>query len=180
MIDVGIIQRPTDEDWMRCKLAALITMGYRKVKTPPNDEWKHKMLKARHKPIHELRFFFVLDGIPSFVAGHLVRHVHSDPYVQTKRDDRVLTKDEFKGLRDRDVPLIMGWSMNAEELMTVANKRLCGKAHEKTREVVSDICNAVIEVNPEFEPFLVPQCVWHGGVCHEFERCGIPLAELLP
>ena len=64
-------------------------------------------------------------------------------------------------------------NMNAEELSTIAHKRLCTLASEETREVVRIICDKVIEVNPEFKELLVPNCVYRGGRCDEFDCCGL-------
>ena len=165
MVKVDVLRYPTEYDWELCKLCAITTLGLRKVVDKPDDEWKRRMLRARHTPIRSLHFLIRLDEVPSFVATHLARHVHMQPYIQTKRND--LQPDQHAG---RETPVIMVVDTNAEELMAIANKRLCGKAHERTREVVMDMSRAVIETNPEFKPFLVPFCMEYG--CHEFEPCG--------
>lgn len=162
---VEILRHPTEHDWELAKLCAITTQGKRKVVNPPDDEWKNRILRARHSPCRTLKFLIRFDTIPSFVATHLSRHVHATPFVQSKRDDLQADK-----MADRDTPVLMMLDVNAEELMTIANKRLCGKAHRKTREVVMDMCRAVIDVNPEFAPFLVPFCMEYG--CHEFASCG--------
>ena len=66
---VTCIEHPTDQDWIACKERALVTVGL-KVKTPPDDDWKRAILKARHSPIRRLRFSFKLEGIPSWVSVH--------------------------------------------------------------------------------------------------------------
>ena len=66
---VTCIEYPTDEDWVACKKRALVTVGL-KVKNPPDDKWKHDILKARHSPIRRLRFSFLFEGIPSWVSVH--------------------------------------------------------------------------------------------------------------
>jgi thymidylate synthase ThyX len=65
----------------------------------------------------------------------------------------------------------MVWDMNAEELLTIANKRLCKQASPETREVVKTMCELVKAACPEFEGLLVPNCVYHGGICHEMFSC---------
>jgi hypothetical protein len=169
---IEIIKHPSDYDWKLCKLAAITTVGKRRVVTMPNDEWKHKILRARHSPIRTLHFLIRLDGVPSFVATHIARHTHLTPFVQSKRDD--LQGDTEV---DRWTPVLMMVDINAEELMTLANKRLCGKAHEETRKTVRDMCEAVIETNPEFAPFLVPFCKQYG--CQEMHPCSDP-SKYLP
>ena len=69
-------------------------------------------------------------------------------------------------------PVDMMWSVNGEELITIANKRLCNLASKETRELVQMICDKVIQVCPEFKDELVPMCVRNGGVCYEMFPCG--------
>jgi len=155
---------------MLVKQCTLVTIG-KEAKTPPTDEWKRKMLEARHSPIRELRFVFLLTNIPYWVSVHLVRHhVGCQPYVRSQRNDRQSEYDRTKA--PQDAPVDMMWSMNAEALMTIANKRLCYKASPETRSIVMQMCSLVTSSNPEFEPFLAPMCDYHGCVCHEFESCG--------
>jgi thymidylate synthase ThyX len=167
---VEILKYPTEEDWMLCKTCTLVTVGKESNK-PATDEWKVKLLKANHSPIRTLQFCFRLTNIPSWVATHLVRHVHATPFVKTQRTDRNNGHD--RGADRQDTPVDMCWHMNAEELITIAHKRLCRQASPETREVVQAICDEVIKVNPEFKGLLVPNCYYRGGVCEEFYPCGL-------
>ena len=166
---VEILMHPTEEDWQLAKTCTLVTVS-KSSNIPPTDEWKVKLLKAVHSPVRTLQFCFRLTDIPYWVSVHLVRHVHATPFVSTQRDDRQ-TKYE-RGKAPQDAPVTMCWYMNAEELMTISHKRLCRQASKETREVVQAICDAVIEVNPEFKDLLVPNCVYRGGLCTEFNCCG--------
>lgn len=166
---VEILKHPTEEDWMLCKKCTLITVGKDSEK-PPTDEWKVKILKANHSPIRTLQFCFRLSNIPSWVATHLVRHVHSVPFVKTQRTDRNNGHD--RGADRQDTPVDMCWYMNAEELITISHKRLCTQASPETREVVKKICDEVVKINPEFEGLFVPQCYFRNGLCTEFNPCG--------
>lgn len=144
---------------------------WKNAKTPASEEWKVKLLRANHSPIRTLEFCFLLTDIPYWVSVHLVRHVHATPFVSTQRNDR-------QNMYDRDQApqgalVNMGWFMNAEELITVAHKRLCKQASNKTRELVQMMCDEVIKVNPEFKSLLVPNCVYRGGLCDEFKCCGL-------
>lgn len=159
---------PTNQDWIACKERALVTVGLN-IKNPPDDTWKKSILKARHSPIRRLRFSFKLEGIPSWVSVHLVRHIHAQPYVKSQRNDRQNNYDRTKAPQDSPVNMI--WDMNAEELMVVANKRLCNQASPETREVVKLMCEEVIKTNPEFREFLVPMCQYVGE-CKEMYPCG--------
>jgi len=72
----------------------------------------------------------------------------------------------------RNTPVDMILYCNAEELMTIANKRLCNKASEQTRLVVKMMCLEALDKMHELSGLLVPMCEYHGGVCHEIQSCG--------
>lgn len=101
----------------------------------------------------------------------LCRHVHATPFVKTQRSDRNNGHD--RSADRQDTPVNMCWYLNAEELITIAHKRLCRQASPETREVVQAICDEVIKVNPEFKDLLVPMCFYRGGICTEFYPCGL-------
>lgn len=162
---VELIKYPTAEDWILCKQCTLVTIG-RDVKYEPTLQWKHDILKARHSPIRVLNFVFKLE-VPYWVSVHLCRHIHAQPFVRTQRNDRQENYDRRKA--PQDTPVTMMWYMNAEELMVIANKRLCLQASEETREVVREMCLHVLEVCPEFAGLLVPMCQY--GKCNEMFPC---------
>jgi thymidylate synthase ThyX len=164
-----MIEYPNEQDWMAVKERALVTVGL-KAKSAPTGDWKKSILEARHSPIRRLRFSFLIEELPSWVSVHLCRHVHAQPYVRSQRNDRQSDYDRNAARQDSSVSMI--WDMNAEELLTIANKRLCAQASIETRAVVREICDQVIAFCPEFEPFLVPICKYHGNVCHEMFPCG--------
>lgn len=152
---ITLINAPTETDWMGVKERALVTVGKTAV-TPPSSEWKHKILEARYSPIRYLTYSFFLEEIPSWVSVHLVRHVHAQPYVKSQRNDRQDEYDRTKA--PQDAPVNMIWDVNAEELMVIANKRLCMQASPETRKVVKDMCVLAQKHTPELEGLLVPMC----------------------
>lgn len=162
-----LIKYPSAEDWMFCKQCALVTVGKNAV-TEPTQEWKHDILEARHSPIRVLQFAFELE-LPYWVSVHLCRHIHAQPFVKSQRNDRQSDYDRTKAPQDEKVKMI--WHMNAEELMTIANKRLCYKASKETRQIVQMMCDVVLQNCPEFNGLLVPMCKYHGGKCHEIIPC---------
>lgn len=164
---VTLLEYPTEKDWMECKRRALVTVGKKPI-SAPDAVWKDQILRARHSPIRYMRFSFLLEDIPSYVSVHLVRHVHAQPYVKSQRNDRQQDYDRTKA--PQDAPVNMIWDMNAEELMVIANKRLCNLADPFTRTVVCLLCSEVVNVCPEFAPHLVPMCVYLGG-CKEMNPC---------
>lgn len=167
---IELLKHPTDEDWMLCKKCTLVTVS-KDSDRPPTEEWKRKLLKANHSPIRTLQFCFRLTDIPYWVSVHLVRHVHAIPFVSTQRNDRQQKYD--RGKAPQDAPVSMCWYMNAEELITIAHKRLCTQASPETRDVVRRMCELVEETNPEFKGLFVPNCVYRGGLCDEFNCCGL-------
>jgi hypothetical protein len=171
IVKVELLTGPNELDWIGVKRRALVTIGKgRGYITPPNSEWRHRILEARHSPIRHLWYGFMIEDIPSNITAHLCRHIHAQPYVSSLRNDR---QDIIDGDAARpDTPVDMILDVNAEELMVIANKRLCGKAAAKTQEVVREMCRAAEMATPELKGLLVPMCIWHGGVCHEMKPCG--------
>ena len=172
---VEVIKYPTVEDWLLVKKCTLVTVG-KETNTPPTEEFKRDLLRARHSPIRELKFVFHLTDIPYWVSTHLCRHVHAQPYVKTQRNDRQSCYD--RNSAPQNAPVDMMWSMNAEEMIIIANKRLCRQASEETRKLVKQICKEVLKVCPEFEKELVPMCIRNGFICHEIFPCGKQTEEI--
>lgn len=172
-VKVTLIHFPDSEEWKECKQRALITIygkGLTRPKKEPSSAWKHKILEARHSPIRVLRYSFLIENIPSNIAVHFSRHKHAEPYNSSLRNDRQTVMDGDKAPRDTPINLIIDF--NAEELMIVANKRLCGKAAKNTQEITAQMCRLAEQATPELEGLLVPMCDYHGGICHEMEPCG--------
>lgn len=170
-VAVSLVYYPGKEELELCKRAVWVTMGKVGNPTEPiSSSLLKNLLRARHSPIRVLNFAFSITNIPSNIATHLVRHVHAVPFVSSLRNDR---QNRIDGdLAPRNTPVDMLFYCNAEELMIIANKRLCSKASEQTRQVVQMMCNEVLRYFPEFDGLLVPNCVYHGGVCHEINGCG--------
>lgn len=168
MSSVEILRHPTDEDWERCKMLAMNTIGKR-WSGEVTDEWKHKILKAEHSPIRTLMFTVRME-LPYWVSTHFVRHKYGvEHYVSSQRNDRQSNYDRTKAPQDAMVTHIM--DINAQELIQMAHMRLCGQAAPETKRVMIQICMAVEDVNPEFAPFLTAKCLANGG-CNEFRPCG--------
>lgn len=163
---VELTEWPGGKDWCGVKQRALVTIG-KKMVNQPDMGWKKSILKARHSPIRRLMFSFAME-IPYYVSVHLARHIHAQPYIKSQRNDRQSQYDRDAARQDTIVNMI--WDMNAEELMVIANKRLCRLADAKTRAVVDEMCRQVQEKCPEFEGLLVPMCEYAG--CKEMYPCG--------
>ena len=169
-MEIELRKYPDADDMLWMKQCTVGTMGRNSNKLP-TSEFVRKLLVARHSPIRELRFSYVIRDIPYWVSVHLVRHhVGFQPYVQSQRNDRQSEYDRTKAPQDQ--PVTMRITLNAEALMNLANKRLCAKASPETREVVQRMCRLAEKVVPELKGLLVPMCEYQGGVCHEIQSCG--------
>ena len=170
---VEILRYPTEEDWMWCKTCTLNTIG-KTATTLPSNEWKIKLLKSGHSPIREL-WFGIKMTVPYYVSVHFVRHhIGVNHYVSTQRDDRVFRDEEITRAdlpQGQMVTHIM--SVNAQELMFMARRRLCKQAEELTRKVMKAIVKEVHTKSIEFKEakVLVPNCVYRNGKCDEFFPC---------
>lgn len=168
-IEVEILRHPGEEDWKRCKMLALNTVGKKYMGKEIDDNWKEQILRAQHSPIRTLMFTIKLT-IPYFVSVHLVRHkIGIEHYVQSQRNDRQSEYDRELAPQNAMVSHII--DVNAEQLMFMANRRLCGQAETTTRYTMTKICQEVEKVNPEFKKFLVPMCK-KMNQCPEFKPCG--------
>ena len=166
-MNITLLKYPTDEDWAFAKQCALVTIG-KEMKTAPDMEWKHSILRARHSPIRTLQFAFYLEGVPYWVSTHLARHVHAQPFIRSQRNDRQSEYD--RNAARQDAPVDMIWYMNAEELMPIVEKRMCYLAALETRDVALVIRKLVLEQCPEFHDLLEPPCT-RMRTCREMYPC---------
>ena len=123
---------------------------------------------CEHSPIRTQMFWIQMLGIPTSVSVHLVRHKQGlEPFVQSNRPDRGGTADA-----GRNTPVDHSLIANAQALINVSLKRLCAKAAADTLATVMCLKNAVRQVDPDLAKYMVPQCVYRGGVCPERKPCG--------
>lgn len=168
-VSVEILRHPTDEDWRRCKMLALNTIGRKYAGSEVTEDWKRKILRSEHSPIRTLMFTIRVE-LPYWVSVHFCRHKYGvEHYVSSQRNDRQDMYDRTRAPQGAFVTHVM--DVNAAELMQMARMRLCRQASVETRMVMTLIRDAVVETNPEFADFLQPKCVIHGG-CNEFVPCG--------
>lgn len=165
---VELLRYPNDKDWKWVKTCTLNTVG-KKSLSEPTDEWKQKLIESEHSPIRELWFGIRME-IPYFVSVHFVRHhIGVNHYVQSQRNDRQDKYDRTSAPQNSIVSHIM--SINAQELIFMAHKRLCKQASEETRQVMKMIVDEVVKVCPQMKSVLVPNCAYRNGKCNEFFPC---------
>lgn len=125
--------------------------------------------KCGHSPIRTQLFWVQMSDIPTFVSVHLVRHsLGVTHYVKSNREDRVC----YSGDLGRRQPVNHAMLINAEALINIARKRLCGKTHEETYNVVQMIKEQVAYADPDLARFMVAECVFRGNKCFELKGCG--------
>ena len=172
-LNIELIKYPTEQDWVYVKQCTLNTVGRESTKAP-TEEWKRKLLDAEHSPIRDLWFGIKME-VPYYVSVHFVRHhIGVNHYVSTQRTDRTgVNRDEMP--QNTIVSHIM--TVNAQELMFMARKRLCNQADVTTRFVMQQIVKEVESKCPEFKDMLVPLCEYRNGKCTEFKPCGKELIK---
>lgn len=175
---VTLLKAPTDEDWKEVNRRARTTVGYTEG-VVPSTEWRHAILRARHSPIRYLRWSFLIEDVPYWVACELRTHVHDMPYVadfgvyiRSQRNDRQDKYDRNAARQDAAVNMII--DCNGEQIQVLANKRLCNQATAEARAVVREMCDAVERAEKAYIGLLVPMCGYCGGICHEMKPCGRP------
>jgi len=127
-----------------------------------------KLYRCEHSPMRTQMFWVEMRGIPNFVSVHFVRHkVGVEHYVQTMRDDRGAGE-----IANRLTPTNHAMLANAAALISMARKRLCRKAHSATVTAMELILDGVAEVDRDLAAYMVPECIYRGGVCHELKPCG--------
>jgi len=125
--------------------------------------------RSEHSPIRARWLWVMLQGVPSYVSVHLVRHkMGAEHYVQTHRED-------LAGVDPREVnrltPLNHTMTANAQALLTMARDRLCYNADKGTVRVYRAVRSAVQEVDPALARYMVPECSYRNGICPHFRQC---------
>lgn len=123
--------------------------------------------KNLHSLVRTQIFVIKFYGIPTSVMGHLVRHIHAQPYVLSHRPDRNPDAVDL----GRNTPTDLGLLVNSEEIVNISVKRLCQHAAVETRHIWEQVLNAIEEVDPDLVKFCKRPCVLQ-GYCRESKPCG--------
>lgn len=125
--------------------------------------------KAEHSPIRAFVIRIIALGLPKRVVSHLVRHVHSVPFVSSSRPDW------FPEHKDDDVA-DLAQDFNAQALIDMARKRLCRRTFHETRKTVEELKQKLMEsdddVLRELGKVLVPNCIYRCGCPEGKNECG--------
>lgn len=122
------------------------------------------LAKCEHSPLRTQMFCVRMYEIPTYVSIHFVRHkIGVEHFVKSNRPDR--GGDE---ITHRNSPVNHLMFCNAHSLIHMARRRLCFQASSGTREVMQRIKIA----SPQWlYPYLVKECTYRGGMCHELRQC---------
>ena len=147
----------------------------RKPGANPSKMSLRNIYKCEHSPMHTINFWIKLLEIPTFVSVHLVRHKFGvEHFVESNRDDRG-GNDEV----GRNTPVNHGMFLNASAILAISRKRLCYMSHTKTVAIWMRVKKAMAEADPDLADFMVPECVYRGGLCPEMRECKPGLAKVL-
>jgi len=161
ILKISVIRRSSDDDML---MAASFTVNGGGRPKAGRSYW----YRTEHSPARVDRYFVLMEQIPTFVSVHLVRHgKFAEHFVTSNRDDRGGAGNTEV---NRNTPVRHLVETNAQELVNISKERLCFNASSKTVAVWSRVRKAVGVVNPELKKFMVPKCVYRGGLCPEYPR----------
>lgn len=128
-----------------------------------------RLYLSEHSPMYTQIFKLELRSIPSYVSTHIRTHKSHfiSEVVTTNRKDRGGSPDAG---RMTTVDMII--LCNAKTPVDMCKKRLCSNADSICREVFTRVKSEVASVDPDLARFLVPQCIYRGGICPEWRCCG--------
>lgn len=156
-------------DWNLVVNLARRTVNKYEIDGEPSQAFKSSILMSEHSPIRALMFKIDLIDIPYWVSVHLVRHKHGvEHYVTTQRSDR--TGVDRAG-KTQDALVSHTMIINAQAIINISRKRLCGKASSETRELWNLVKQEMESADVDVARFMRPECKYRGGVCPEPESC---------
>jgi len=164
---VTVIQ---ETSWKRALNAARRTVGKEPIDREPSDSWKAKCLIAEHSQIKLVEYLISFKGLRQWVGVHLLRHEHLLPFIHSQRGDRRkldVPRDELP----QGTPNDQDFVANAQTLINISRKRLCGKASAETREAWHSVKSEIAKSDPIMARAMVRNCVYR-GFCPEMECCG--------
>lgn len=128
-----------------------------------------KIYSCMHSPIRTQLFTIEMIDIYSFVSTHFVRHSQGvTHFVTSNRDDRGGDSEV-----NRWTPVNHMMLLNAETLINMSRKRLCGSAHIEAQKLMQLIKYEIRnKVDYQLAKYMVPECYFRNGKCPELKCCG--------
>lgn len=162
---VNVIRKTSWNDVLN---AARFTQNLAPLMKEPSDKFKEDIIVAEHSPLRLLEFEITINDIPYCNMGHLVRHVHAQPFVSTSRGD--ITGVD-RSTRKQTDPVNMILYVNAQELINISKVRLCNRADKITRLAWNMVIDELAKIEPILARYCVPSCLYR-GFCPEMKCCG--------
>ena len=159
--------------WSDVLNAARFTQNLAPLMKEPSDKFKEDIIIAEHSPLRLLQFEIIIKDIPYCNMGHLVRHVHAQPFVSTSRGD--ITGVD-RSTRKQTDPVNMILYMNAQELINISKVRLCNRTDKVTRLAWNMVIDELSKIEPILARYCVPSCLYR-GFCPEMKCCGYVKTE---
>lgn len=155
--------------WAEVKAAARTTISKEGAGEYPSDSWKKTILLCEHSPIRKIRLSWKWENLKSWISVHFVRHwVGILHWVSTQRTDRTgINRDELP----QNALVMHECEANAQALINISRRRLCGQAAAETRQAWIEVRDEVAKHDPILASVMVPECVYR-GFCPEFKPCG--------
>lgn len=158
-----------DVDWKLIKNLCRSTFGMDKSDKEPSQEWKRKLLVARHSPIRQSNIVLKIEGISYSSSVHICRHHQGiEKFVTTSREDRTGID---RSTRKQTDPVTMYISMNIEALLNISQKRLCNQASKETREVWQMVVNEVSKYDDDIAWACCPEGIHQASCPESFGNC---------
>ena len=159
--------------------AARTTVWKEDLMKEPSKQFMKDIYISEHSPIRCKMFMIEYSGIKRWIADHLVRHdIGVTPFMSTQREDR---NDEIMAIsveegnpRDeaKQGSLVnLKLLVNAQALINISRKRMCGQAHVETQQVWNKTIRELKLLDKELAFCCVPECVYR-GFCPEKYPCG--------
>lgn len=158
----------TNGAWADVLDDARSTVSKNSLHKEPTKRFKKAMLLAEHSVIRDLIIRWKWIDIPSFVATHFSRHKF-EKFISTRRTDRTGI-DRTKLFQDE--PVSFTGTANAQQILDMMRKRLCGQASKETRQYAFSLKNEIAKIEPELAHYCVPNCIYRCG-CPEEKPCGL-------
>ena len=155
--------------WRDVADAARTTIRKEEGEGEPSSRWKKRILLAEHSPVRKLTFNWKWEDLPYWVSVHCVRHKFGiEHFGSTQRSDRT---GEDRTAKTQDAPVVHECFANAQAVMFISRRRLCGQASPETRAAWRLVVDEIAKTEPELASACVPECVYR-GFCPEFKCCG--------
>lgn len=163
---------PIPGSWERAVNAARMTQHMPPLGHEPSDKWKKQALQSEHSPIRVVEYDIVIEDAEYASVMHLVRHFMGVvPFCATSRPD-ITGEHVTRHEQRKDDPTTVQFSVNAQALINMSDRRCCFKAEKTTREIWEAVKEEMRRVDPVMAEAMQPRCVLRNGWCGERKPCG--------